>query len=131
MVDGHAGEGQFDDGCTDCRIGCNTTHLKDKDLGVSVYLRRRKLLMAACINGVERWRDNTPTSCSVALSRCKTVAPYRRRKLHPCAEQPANRPADYTPKAALLDTKVICCARNHGSCDIFYMAFLHSQACDM
>lgn len=45
-------------GSTDCRIGRNTTHLKDTDLGVRVDLRRRKLLMAACIHcssRVHKW----------------------------------------------------------------------------
>ena len=48
---------------TDCRIGRNTTHLKDKDLGVRVYMRRRKLLMAWC-GKVERQYTYIALGCT-------------------------------------------------------------------
>jgi hypothetical protein len=78
--------------------------------------------MAACTNGVERWRDNAPKLRWVALTLTlqngsatptAEAASLRRTACQPCCG------LHYTPKAALLDTKEICCARNHGSCDIF------------
>ena len=54
MVAGHAGKGQFDD----CRIGRNTTHLKDEDLGVRVYFPE------AVDGRVHKWCGKVERQCT-------------------------------------------------------------------